>query len=172
MKTVFFDIDTQIDFLYPAGALYVPGAEAIVDRVAALNRWATANGVPVISTMDAHSEDDAEFRQWPPHCVVETTGQHKPSSTLCEKRVIVPNRPSDLAIVEGTSQVIVEKQTLNCFDNVNLLALLNKLGAGRCVVHGVVTEICVKYAAFGLLETGRKVEMVRDAVCAIDDAAA
>ena len=27
MKTVFFDIDTQIDFVFPAGALYVPGAE-------------------------------------------------------------------------------------------------------------------------------------------------
>ncbi len=40
MKTVFFDIDTQIDFLYPAGSLYAPGAEAIVDRVAALNRFA------------------------------------------------------------------------------------------------------------------------------------
>ncbi len=24
MKTVFFDIDTQFDFLFPAGALYVP----------------------------------------------------------------------------------------------------------------------------------------------------
>ena len=30
MKSVFFDVDTQIDFLYPAGALYVPGAESIV----------------------------------------------------------------------------------------------------------------------------------------------
>ena len=30
MNTVFFDVDTQIDFLYPAGALYVPGAESIV----------------------------------------------------------------------------------------------------------------------------------------------
>jgi len=26
MKTVYFDIDTQIDFLFPAGSLYVPGA--------------------------------------------------------------------------------------------------------------------------------------------------
>jgi nicotinamidase-related amidase len=26
MKTVFVDVDTQIDFLFPAGALYVPGA--------------------------------------------------------------------------------------------------------------------------------------------------
>ena len=33
MKTVFFDIDTQIDFLYPAGALYVPGAERILPEI-------------------------------------------------------------------------------------------------------------------------------------------
>ena len=30
MKTVFFDIDTQIDFVFPAGALYAPGAESIL----------------------------------------------------------------------------------------------------------------------------------------------
>src|SRR5471032_939182 len=29
MKNAFFDIDSQLDFLYPAGALYVPGAERI-----------------------------------------------------------------------------------------------------------------------------------------------
>ena len=40
MKTVFFDIDTQIDFVYPAGALYVPGAERILATVAELNRRA------------------------------------------------------------------------------------------------------------------------------------
>ena len=26
---LYFDIDTQIDFLFPAGALYVPGAERL-----------------------------------------------------------------------------------------------------------------------------------------------
>ena len=40
MKTVFFDVDTQLDFLYPAGALYVPGAERIVPAIARLNRFA------------------------------------------------------------------------------------------------------------------------------------
>ena len=30
MKTVFMDVDTQLDFLYPAGALYVPGAERLI----------------------------------------------------------------------------------------------------------------------------------------------
>src|SRR5271154_3596964 len=66
MKTVFFDIDTQIDFVYPAGALYVPGAEHILPVVGQLNRHAPA----LISTMDAHSEDDPEFQVFPHHCVV------------------------------------------------------------------------------------------------------
>src|ERR1700683_5504186 len=82
MKTVFFDVDTQIDFMYPAGALYVPGAENVVGEIAALKRFADSQGIPLVSTMDAHSEDDPEFRVWPPHCVVGTAGQLKPEATL------------------------------------------------------------------------------------------
>ncbi len=169
MKTVFFDIDTQIDFLYPAGALYVPGAETIIDRVAALNRWAASQGIPVISTTDAHSEDDPEFRAWPPHCVAGTAGQHKPSATLIEKRVPIPNtltRPE----IGGAQQFVIEKQTFDCFTNVNLDALLQRLGGERYVVYGVVTEICVKLAAMGLLRTGARVELVTDAVRSLNDA--
>jgi len=168
MKTVFWDVDTQIDFVFPAGALYVPGAEKILDRVAALNRYAASHGIPLISTMDAHSEDDPEFRVYPHHCVAGTDGQRKPSSTLLENRVIVPNRPCDAS----GAQILLEKQKLDCFTNVNVSGLLNRLGAERCVVYGVVTEICVKFAAFGLLQRGAHVEIVSDAVDALDEDAA
>ena len=43
MKTAFLDVDTQLDFLYPSGALYVPSAERIVDTVSRLNRHAAAH---------------------------------------------------------------------------------------------------------------------------------
>jgi len=161
--TVFLDVDTQLDFLYPSGTLYAPGAEAIVDRVAALNHWAAKHDIPVISTMDAHTPDDPEFRDWPPHCVAGTPGQTKPLSTLLEKRVVVPNT-SGLPDTDDAQQILLEKQALDCFTNVNLPALLDRLGAERCVVYGVVSEICVKFAAFGLLKTGRRVELVRDAI--------
>jgi nicotinamidase/pyrazinamidase len=163
VRTVFFDVDTQIDFLYPAGALYVPGAETIVDRVAALNGYAAARGIPVVSTVDAHSENDPEFRQWPPHCVVGTTGQHKPAATLLDRRVIVPATPCAVEVGDA-KQILLEKQSVNCFTNPNLPALLDRLEAERCVVYGVVTEICVKNAALGLLKTGRHVELVTDAI--------
>jgi nicotinamidase/pyrazinamidase len=155
MKTVFFDIDTQIDFVYPAGALYVPA-------VAELNRHAPL----VISTMDAHSEDDPEFQIYPHHCVVGTTGQQKPAGTLLSPRATIPSLP------EGARQLILEKQKLDCFSNPHLRPLLVKLGAERYVVYGVVTEICVRCAAFGLLETGARVELVTDAVKALDQEAA
>jgi nicotinamidase-related amidase len=39
------------------------------------------------------------------------------------------------------------------------------------VVYGVVTEICVRCAAFGLLNAGVRVELVTDGVRSLDDAA-
>jgi nicotinamidase/pyrazinamidase len=167
MRTVFFDIDTQLDFLFPAGALYAPGAERIIPTVAKLNHWAAAHAIPVVSTMDAHSENDPEFRDWPHHCVVDTLGQRKPTSTLLEKRVIVPNSRCELPAL--THQILLEKQTFSALSNINFEPLLHHFSADRYVVYGVVTEVCVKFAAFGLLETGKRVEIVTDAICALNE---
>ncbi len=173
MRTVYFDVDTQLDFMYPAGSLYVPGAETIVSRIAKLNRFAAEHEIPVISTVDAHSEDDPEFQQWPHHCVVGTTGQQKCAPTLLEKRIVVPNAPgfSISAALAGVKQIIVEKQTIDVFSNMNLAAILQELHAERFVVYGVVTEICVKSAALGLKKTGARVEVVTDAIRSLSDEA-
>ena len=143
MKTVFFDIDTQIDFMFPAGALYVPGAARILPVIAQLNQCAEV----VVSTMCAHQENDPEFLEWPPHCIVGTTGQLKPQSTM-----------------RASGQIILEKQKLDLFTNPDLPKLLGELAADEYVVYGVVTEYCVKHAALGLLKTGKPVTLVTDAI--------
>lgn len=163
MKTVFVDVDTQFDFMLPAGALYVPGAEALLPGISALNRWAATRRIPVISTTDAHSESDLEFQTWPAHCVLGTHGQRKPEGTLLAGHAIVPSSPHTL---QGTDapQFIVQKQQLDCFSNPNLPTLLHNLGADRYVVYGVVTEYCVRCAALGLLKSGARVHLVSDAI--------
>ena len=166
MKTVFFDIDTQIDFLLPAGSLYVPGAERLIPALTNLNRFAASRGIPVVSDMCAHAENDAEFRDWPPHCVVGTVGQQKPASTLLAKRVVIPSAPGEYPI-EGAEQILFEKQQLDLFTNPNLPQLLERLGADRYVVYGVVTEYCVRLAALGLLGTGKPVSVVTDAIATL-----
>lgn len=164
MKTVFFDIDTQLDFVFPAGALYVPRAELKLPSIAALNRYAASQGYPIISTVDAHGEDDPEFRIWRPHCVAGTTGQQKPQSTLVEKPFVVSTRENAPLPDASVKQVIVEKQVLDCFSNPNLQRLVEQYNADRYVVYGVVTEHCVRCAAMGLLRTGKRVELVTDAI--------
>ncbi len=163
MSTVFIDVDTQYDFLLPAGALPVPGAERLITPIAALNHCAARHGIALISTMDAHSEDDHEFRTWPGHCIAGTLGQRKPEATLLERRVRVPCRAATFDLA-GVQQVILEKQALDCFSNPNLDEILRWLDARRALVYGVVTEYCVRLAAFGLLKTGLAVEIVTDAV--------
>ena len=165
----FFDVDTQLDFLYPAGALYVPDAESIVPQVAALNRYAAEHGIPVVSTVDAHTENDPEFRDWPPHCVAGTAGQQKPAATLLEPRTVIRSTREDFDLKDAR-QILLEKQSVDCFTNANLPALLDQMNAKSCVVYGVVTEICVKNAALGLLKSGRQVKLVTDAVRSLDDA--
>jgi nicotinamidase/pyrazinamidase len=146
----FFDIDTQIDFLYPAGALYGKGAELLVPAIATLNRHASDNGIPLISSVCAHPENAAEFRVWPPHCVIDTLGQKKPPST------IVPN------------QILIPKDDLDLFSSPEIIPLLDRMQIEECYVYGVFIEYCVKCAVEGLLRTGRTVNLVRDATTYID----
>jgi nicotinamidase/pyrazinamidase len=183
MRTVFVDIDSQLDFLFPSGALYVPGAERILGSIARLNRFAAAQGMPVVSTTDAHAENDPEFAQWPHHCIAGTTGQHKAESTLLERRVVVPSGTGPPAGRQGgagfslpttgqeagptAQQIIVEKQTVDVFQAPNLTRVLDGLKADHYVLYGVVTEICVLYAARGLLQRGQTVEVVADAIEAL-----
>jgi nicotinamidase/pyrazinamidase len=152
---LYFDIDTQIDFMFPAGALYVPGAEKLLPVIAKLNRDAVVRGGALISTACAHEEDDAEFKQWPPHCVKGTVGQSKPA-----------------ALLVGGGQTILEKAQLNLFTNPNTDALLKALDPEECIVYGVVTEYCVKECVLGLLERGYKVSLVEDAIQCLDQAEA
>jgi nicotinamidase/pyrazinamidase len=171
MKKVFLDIDTQIDFLFPAGALYSPGAERVIGPVAQLNRFAVENRIPLISSMCAHPEDAEEFKEWPPHCVAGTFGQQKPTTTLIEKRVVIPNAAGELQI-DGAEQILVEKNDLDLFSNPNMGALLARIAADEFYVYGVFTEYCVNCAASGLLKRGAKVYLVSDAIAAVSDAKA
>jgi nicotinamidase/pyrazinamidase len=167
----FFDIDTQLDFLFPAGALYAPGAERLIPTIGNLNRYAAANGCRLISTTCAHTETADEFKVWPPHCIVSTVGQTKPASTLLESRVVVPLTPL-VADLDTAQQIILEKNELDLFTNPNLVLILDRLQVTECTVYGVLTEYCVKHAALGLLATGRKVRLVTDAILHLSEAAA
>ncbi len=164
---IFWEVDVQRDFMLPGGHLYVPGAEKLVPNIRRLTDAARQGHVFLVSHGDFHTPNDAEFKIFPPHCVKGTTGAELLPEALTDKVVRVPNDP-DAKLPEDLSayqQIVLEKQTLSIFESRHADALVNKLGTqAEFVVFGVVTEYCVSFAAKGLLERGRRVALVQDAI--------
>jgi nicotinamidase/pyrazinamidase len=170
-SVLFWDVDTQADFIYPDGKLYVPGAEMIVLNLKQLTAWAAEHETMIVASACAHQPGDPEFNQYPPHCLAGTPGQRKIPETLLSNPLIVPNRPVELPEdLSRYQQIILEKQQLDVFSNPNTELLLQRIGRDRQVVlYGVVTEICVAYAACGLLQRGYRVSVVTDAIRHLDE---
>jgi nicotinamidase/pyrazinamidase len=164
---VFWEVDVQADFMLPGGKLYVPGAEKLLPNIRRLTDAARQGRVFLVSHGCFHTPDDPEFKIFPPHCVSGTAGAELVPEALTEKFVRVPNEaeaklPDDLGKYQ---QILLEKQTLNIFESGHADALVQRLGnQAEFVVFGVVTEYCVSFAAKGLLERGRRVAVVRDAI--------
>jgi len=162
---VFFDVDTQVDFMVPTGRLYVPGAERIVPNLVRLMNWAREHEIPVLSSADAHAPDDPEFRIWPPHCVIGSPGQRRIPETQFADAVIIPSRPGAFTPPAcWIGQFIIEKPTYDTQDNPNFDDVLRALGRRRAVVFGVAMEYCVRADALTLRRHGFPVDLVVDAI--------
>ena len=128
---IFWDVDTQADFMLPGGRLYVPGAEKLLANLNRLTDAARHNRVFLVSDACLHTPDDPEFQRFPPHCVRGTPGAAIVPETLAEKYFMIPNRaaaemPADLSKLP---QVVLEKQTLDVFDNPNTEKVIERLKA-------------------------------------------
>jgi nicotinamidase/pyrazinamidase len=165
-KIIFWEVDTQEDFMTPGGKLYVPGAERLLPNIRRLTDAARQGRVLLVSHGCIHTKNDPEFAQFPPHCISGTPGAKLVAEALTEKSITIPNEaaaklPKDL---EHFQQIVLEKQTLDIFESRHAEALLERLPRdAEFIVFGVVTEYCVRLAAKGLLERGRHVAIVKDA---------
>jgi nicotinamidase/pyrazinamidase len=167
---LFWDVDTQVDFLIPGGRLYVAGAENIIPNLRNLTGWAGGHGVPVVSSACAHKPGDPELQVYGPHCMVGSPGQQKVPETLLPRRFVVANRPTELPHLNSFEQIIIEKQAFDVFSNPNAEQVVQQFGGGlRIVMYGVTTDICVACAAHSLLDRGHHVELVIDAIVALDE---
>lgn len=168
---VFWEVDTQADFMLPGGKLYVPGAEKRIANMRRLVGVARSGKVFLISSADQHAPNDPEFVRFPPHCVKGTSGAEILPELKVANFLSVPNDkkfsvPRNLGQFQ---QVVLEKQTLDVFDNPNTEKILAQFAVNQeFVIFGVVTEFCVRLAAKGLLDRSRRVAIVTDAIETLD----
>ncbi len=171
-RFLFWDVDTQYDFMDPEGRLPVPDARSIVPNLERFTRFAEAHSIPIISSADAHPPDDPEFEEFGAHCVIGTRGQKKIDAALVRGAEVVVPEYLDAQIsrlsVGRTPQLIIEKQELDVFSVPAAGHILSRREPHRVFVYGVTTEYCVLRTVMGLLNRGIAVTVCTDAVRAID----
>lgn len=180
-RTIFWDVDTQHDFMKADGKLYVPASEEIIPTLQALTDYAHAQGITIVASSDDHEpghrelSETPDFREtFPPHCMRGTTGQAKiPETALIDPMVIEPalQDPVMLAarIRAHRGDFLLHKHWFDVFTNENIGVLLDALDPSDIVLYGVALDVCDRYAVEGLLEhrPAARLWFVRDAARAI-----
>jgi nicotinamidase/pyrazinamidase len=181
MRRIFWDVDTQVDFMEPSGKLYVPGAKEVAHALELLVDAARAARVVHVASADDHELTDPEisdhpdFRNtYPPHCLRGTRGAEKILETKQRDPLplsLVPFPPGLVpGLVEGRREILLLKKNFNVFTNPNTDALLDALDPEEIVVFGVATDVCDDAAIRGFLRRGRQVVFVEDAARGLDEA--
>ena len=180
--TVFWDVDTQADFVLPSGALPVPGAEVILPNLGRLTEAARAAGVTIVHTADDHDPGDPEIatdpdfvETFPPHCLRGTPGAARMAETAAAPGAtdIPPDGAGvDVGALSAAGEIVLRKNRFDAFSNPVAAPLLRALDPGRVVVYGVALEVCDRYAVEGMLglDAGFEIVLVEDAVAALDPA--
>jgi nicotinamidase/pyrazinamidase len=148
---------------------------------------------PILGSVDSHAWDAWEFAsndnhgpagedpRFPDHCVKGTPGWLKVPGTLPPRFRFVPCVASPDAerlageLSRGETQALYfEKEVYSLFVNPLADAVVRAVAASTAdptfVVFGVATDYCVRAAALGLAERGLRVELVVDAIAAVDPA--
>lgn len=183
MTHVFWDVDTQVDFIEPDGKLYVAGSETIRANLARLTTFAHDHGVRIVASSDCHVSADEELSgdpdfidTFPPHCMKGTPGQARiPETQLRDALVIEPDTdPTEaLALLERhDSDILFHKRHFDVFTNPCVTPCIEATGITEATLYGVALDVCNRYAVEGLLEHHPTIAItvVTDAVRAIDEA--
>lgn len=174
---IFWDVDTQYDFMRPEGRLYVPGAEGIIANVSQARVFALDKDYSILASMDWHSKGNAEIAgkpdmetTFPAHCMADKPGSER-VGYLGELPIdVVPNAAmseAELRNLTGKKQfhIVIRKEELDVFSNPNTREILRLLKPRQAVVFGVALDLCLKMVVDGLINRGgMKIYVLRDAV--------
>ena len=174
---LFWNVDTQIDFVYPRGKLYVEGAEELRQQWKELTQLAKDKAIRVVNTADYHYANSPELdanpdfvNTFPEHCMANTRGadyirETDPEDPLIfdwdKEYLITP----ELFAQDKSRNFIIRKDAFDVFDgNPMTETILKQLNPETVVVYGVTTNVCVDAAVKGLVKRVNRVIVVEDAI--------
>lgn len=180
-RTIFWDADTQYDFMMPDGKLYMEGADQIIPAVSDVRAMALDQGCSIIASQDWHSMNNPEISEhpdfqttFPPHCMAGTPGAARVGylgTVPIDYVDLEPRNPGELEELIQSDQfhIVIRKEAISAFSNPNTIALLEPLAPGRVIVFGVALDVCVEDALRNLAKLpGVELLLVKDATKGMD----
>lgn len=173
-EILFWNVDTQFDFVDPNGKLYVPGAELLKPVWAKIKALAYAKNIRVVNTADFHYSNSAELSAspdfiatFPEHCMANTPGAEYVAETHPENAVVFDwdKQYRTFEAVLSSRNIVIRKDAFDVFvGNSHTETILKTIAPKIVVVYGVTTNVCVKAAVDGLVSRVEKVYVVEDAI--------
>jgi nicotinamidase/pyrazinamidase len=153
-------VDVQNDFL-PGGALAVGNGDEVIPVLNEYIPLFSKAGATIVATRDWHPPTHCSFKaqggDWPPHCVVETSGAaFAPNLSLPPKTQIV------------SKDTAVETNAYSGFAETNLAEDLRQKNIARVFVGGLATDYCVLNTVKDAVAQGFKTFLLRDACRAVN----
>lgn len=175
-KVLFWNVDTQIDFIEPSGKLYAPGAEKIRPMLKEITEFAKRHGIRVINTCDHHNTNSPELSSnpdyitsFPEHCMAGSPGAEYIAETKPENPFII-DWSADKNIMaqlekENPRNIVIRKDVFDVFaGNPYTDQILQLIAPETIFAYGVTTNVCVDQAVMGLSERSYKVFVFQDAI--------
>jgi len=175
-RTLFWDVDTQYDFIMPDGKLYAEGAEQIIPVVSDLRAMALDNGCSIVASVDWHRPDNPEIsdqpdfeKTFPAHCIAGSPGAARVGylgKMPIDNVNLEPRNPGELLELVQPDQfhIVIRKAAISAFSNPNTVRLLESANPRRIVVFGVALDVCVEDTLRNLANwPGVELVLVRDA---------
>ena len=164
-RQILIDVDTQKDFLLAGGKACIRNHRRILAHIRRVMAWARHRNVPIISTAEVYPNNNGDSTVG--YCIDGTDGQKKIPYTLVSNRVsFTADGNTDLPrdMLRRYRQVILHKRCVDPFDEPRIDRLLSEVRASEFILIGSSIEGAVEVTALGLLQRGKKVTVVIDAV--------
>ncbi len=166
-KQVVVDVNTQRDFFLDSGKARVGNRRRVLSHIRRVIAFARARRVPVISISEVHPNNNGGDG----YCLDGSGGEQKLHYTLLSNRAsFAADNNMDLPVdlLRQYRQIILHKRCVDPFEEPRIERLLSEVRASEFVLIGACTEGAVEATALGLLQRGKRVVVVVDAIGAQD----
>jgi len=171
-RHIIVDINTQRDFFLAGGNACIRNRRKVLACIRRMMAWARSRNIPIISTCEVYPNNNDPHALLSQdssggYCIDGTDGQKKIRYTLLSNRTSFAadgstDLPADL--LRRYRQIILHKRCVDPFDEPRIERLLSEVRADEFILLGVSAEGAVKATALGLLQRGKRVSVVVDAV--------